>query len=120
MVITNFYGRFVSVFLLAYCWVRLKPFRQPVVEFFDKGVGFSWRAYRDFSSGFICVDSAMGPFLGTTRTNSPLTAFNERGIIDLVATNAGWLPYAMFIISLIKQGGSLGLIKTYPMTSLLS
>ncbi|KAK9998191.1 hypothetical protein SO802_017794 [Lithocarpus litseifolius] len=39
--IADFCGRFVSNFPLAYRWVELKPFRHPVVEFFDKGIGFS-------------------------------------------------------------------------------
>lgn len=43
-VITDFCGNFVDEFLVAYCWVGLKPIGHPVVEFFDKEVGFSWRA----------------------------------------------------------------------------
>ena len=35
----------------------------------------------------------MGPFIEIVRTITPLTAFDERGIMYLVATNAGWLPY---------------------------
>ena len=92
-VITNFCGRFVTNFPLAYHWVRLKPFGHPVVEFFDKGVGFSWRAYRDLGSRFTYADSAMSPFIATAGTTTPLTAFDKRGITYLVATNVGWLPY---------------------------
>ena len=33
------------------------------------------------------------PFMATTGTTTPLTAFNERGITYLATTNAGWLPY---------------------------
>ena len=35
----------------------------------------------------------MDLFTDTVRTTTPLTAFNERGITYLVATNAGWMPY---------------------------
>lgn len=35
----------------------------------------------------------MGPFFYTTRTTTPLTAFGEREITYLAATNARWLPY---------------------------
>ena len=45
-VITNFYGRFEIDLLLAFRWVGLKPIDHSAVEFFDKGVRFSWRAYR--------------------------------------------------------------------------
>ena len=40
-VITNFCGWFEFDFPLAFRWVCLKPIGHPVVEFFDKGVGFS-------------------------------------------------------------------------------
>ena len=84
-VITDFYGQFESDFPLAIHWVGLKPIGYPVIEFFDKGVGFSRRAYR---TGYTCVDSAMGPFVDTTGTTTPLTGFNERGITYLAAINA--------------------------------
>ena len=35
----------------------------------------------------------MGPFVDTTGTTTPLTAFHEKGVTYLVATNARWLPY---------------------------
>ena len=35
----------------------------------------------------------MGPFTGTVGTTTPMTAFDERGITYLAATNAKWLPY---------------------------
>ena len=35
----------------------------------------------------------MGPFMATAGTTTPLTAFDERGITYLAATNARWLPY---------------------------
>ena len=60
-VITNFSGRFVLDFSLTYYWVGLKPFGHSAVEVFDKGVGFSWRAYQGLSSGFTCADSVMSP-----------------------------------------------------------
>ena len=58
----------------------MKPFSYLVVEFFDKGVSFSWRACRDFSTGYTCVDSMIGPFMGTIGTTTPLVAYDERGI----------------------------------------
>ena len=78
---------------LTFRWVGLKPIGHSAVEFFDKGVGFSWRAYRNLGIGYTCVDSVMGPFVDTTRTTTPLIGFEERGITYLVATNVGWLPY---------------------------
>ena len=92
-VITDFYGRFAFDFLLAFRWVGLKPFGHPVVEFFDKGVGFCWKAYRSLCTGYTCADSAMGPFVNTARTTTLLTGFDERGITYLATTNVGWLPY---------------------------
>ena len=71
----------------------MKPFGHPAIEFFDKRVGFSWRAYRDLSSRFTYADSVMSPFMVTARTTTPLTAFDEREITYMAATNAGWLPY---------------------------
>ena len=78
---------------LTFRWVSLKPIDHPTVEFFDKGVGFSWRAYMNLGTGYTCADSVMGPFVDTTGTTTPLTGFKERGITYLAATNAGWLPY---------------------------
>ena len=80
-------------FPLAFCWSGLKPIYHLVVEFFDKGVGFSWRAYKNLGTGYTCADFVMGPFVDTTRTTTPLTGFEERGTTYLAATNAGWLPY---------------------------
>jgi len=77
----------------AYCWVGLKLFGHPAVEYFDKGIGFCWRAYRNLGSGYTCADSIMGSFVDVARTTTPLTAFDEREITYLAATNAGWLPY---------------------------
>ena len=92
-VITDFCGHFVSDFLLAYYWDELKLFGHSAVEFFDKGVGFSWRAYRDLGNGFTCADLVMGPFMAIAGTITSLTTFAKRGITYLVATNVGWLPY---------------------------
>ena len=78
---------------LTFRWVGLKPIDYLAVEFFDKGVRFSWRAYRNLGTCYICVDSVMGPFVDTVETTIPLTGFEERRITYLVATNAGWLPY---------------------------
>ena len=92
-VIIDFYGRFESDFLLAFCWSGLKPINYFVVESFDEGVGFSWRAYRNLGTGSTFVDSAIGLFVDTVGTTTPLIDFDETGITYLAATNAGWLPY---------------------------
>ena len=92
-VITDFCGRFESDFPLAFCWSSLKPIDCSVIESFDESVGFSWRAYRHLSIGYTCVDSAMGSFVNTVRTTTPLAGFDEIGITYLAATNARWLPY---------------------------
>ena len=92
-VITIFCGHFISDFLSAYRWVGLKLFVHPFVKFFDKRVGFCWRAYINLGIGFMCADSVMGPFIDTTGTTISLIAFDERGITYLAATNTGWLPY---------------------------
>ena len=92
-VITDFYSRFEFDFPLAFRWSGLKPINYSVVESFDEGVCFSWRAYRHLSTGYICVDSAMGSFVNTVGTTTPLAGFDEIGITYLVAANAGLLPY---------------------------
>ena len=71
----------------------MKPFGHLAIEFFDKGAGFCWRTYRKLGNGFTCIDSVMGPFTDIAGTTTSLTTFNERGIMNLAATNAGWLPY---------------------------
>ena len=71
----------------------MKPFGHPAIEFIDKGVDFSWRACKGLGSGFTCADSIMVPFTDIAGTTTSLTTFNERGIMNLAATNAGWLPY---------------------------
>ena len=78
---------------MAFRWVGLKPIGHSAVESFDQGVRFSWRAYRNLGTGYTCVDSAMGLFVDTAGTTTPLTSFDEVGITYLAATNAGWLPY---------------------------
>lgn len=50
-------------------------------------------ACKDFSIGYTCADSVMGPFIGTTSTTTILVAYNEKGITYLATTNVGWLPY---------------------------
>ena len=92
-VITDFCGRFEFDFPLAFHWSGLKPIDHPDFEFFDKGVGFSWRAYRHLGAGYTCADSIMDPFVDIVETTTSLTDFEERGITYLAATNAGWLPY---------------------------
>ena len=71
----------------------MKPINYSVVESFNEGVGFSWRAYRHLSTSYTCMVSAMGSFVDTVGTTTPLAGFDEIGITYLVATNAGWLPY---------------------------
>ena len=95
-VIIDFCGRFVTDFSLAYLWIGLKTFRHLHMEFFDKGVGFSWRAYRDLGSGFTYANSVMGPFMAIANNTTPLTTFDEKGITYLSATNVGWLPYLAY------------------------
>ena len=90
--ITDFCGRFESNFPLAFRWVGLKPIEHSAVESFDQGIRFSWRAYRKLGTSYTCVDFAMGLFVDTTGTTTPLTGFDEAGITYLAATNAGWLP----------------------------
>ena len=93
--ITDFWwgGGVVLEFLLEYHWVGLKPFGHSAVEFFNKGMGFSWRACRDFSARYTCAGSVMGPFIGTASITTSLVAYNKKGITYLAATNARWLPY---------------------------
>ena len=64
-----------------------------MVESFDEGVSFSWRAYRNLGADYTCADSVMGSFVDTVGTTTPLVSFDETGITYLAATNAGWLPY---------------------------
>ena len=71
----------------------MKPLGYPTVEFFDKGVGFCWGAYRNLGSGYTCADSIMGSFVDAVGTITPFTAFDKRGITYLAATSARWLPY---------------------------
>lgn len=92
-VIIDFCGKFESDFPLAFRWSGLKPIDCSVVESFDEGVGFSWRAYRHLSSGYTCVDSAVGSFVDTIGTTTLLAGFDETGTTYLAAINAGWLPY---------------------------
>ena len=77
--ITDFYGRFESAFPLAFRWSSLKPIGYFVVESFDEGVGFSWRAYRNLGTGYTCADSVMGPFVDVVGTTTPLVGFDELG-----------------------------------------
>ena len=88
-VITDFCGRFESNFPLAFRWFDLKPIDYSVVESFNEGVDFSWRAYRHLIIGYTCVDSAMGSFVDTIGTTTPLAGFDEIGITYLAATNVG-------------------------------
>ena len=66
--ITNFCGRFESDFPLAFRWFGLKPIGYSVVESFDEGVSFSWRAYRNLGTGYTCANSVMGSFVNTVGT----------------------------------------------------
>ena len=78
---------------LIFRWSGLKPIGYSVVESFDEGVGFSWRAYRNLGANYTCIDSAMSSFVDIVGTTTPLASFNEMGITYLVAINARWLPY---------------------------
>ena len=51
--------------------------------FFDKGVGFCLKAYRNPGSGYTCADSVMGSFVDVVRTTTLLTTFDKRGITCL-------------------------------------
>ena len=42
---------------------------------------------------YTCIDSAMGLFVNTVGSTTPLAGFDEVGITYLAATNVGWLPY---------------------------
>ena len=44
-------------------------------------------------ANYTYIDSAMGLFVDTVRTTTPLVGFDETGITYLAATNTGWLPY---------------------------
>ena len=73
---------------MVFHWVGLKSIGHPAVEFFNKGVGFSWEAYRNLGTGNTCADFTMGSFVDTAGTTTQLTGFDERGITYLAATNA--------------------------------
>nr|XP_023924251.1 uncharacterized protein LOC112035649 [Quercus suber] len=83
-------------FSLAFHWSGLKSIDYFVLECFDEGVGFVWRAYRNLSTGYTCVDSAMGSFVDTVMTTTPLAGFDEIGITYLAAINARWLPSLVY------------------------
>ena len=87
-VLSDFYDRFESDFLLPFYWSGLKPIGYSVVESFDEGVGFSWRAYRNLGANYTCTDSAMGLFVDTVGTTTPLAGFDKTKITCLAATNA--------------------------------
>ena len=55
----------------------MKPIGYSVVESFDEGVGFSWKAYMNLGSGYTYVDFAMGLFVDAVGTTTPLTGFDE-------------------------------------------
>ena len=92
-VIIDFCGGFESDFPLAFHWSGLKPIGYFVVESFNEGIGFSWRAYRNLGMNYTCIDSAMGLFVDTIETATPLAGFDEIEITYLAATNVEWLPY---------------------------
>ena len=82
-IITDFCGRFKSDFPLAFCWSGLKPIGYSVVESFNEGVGFSWKAYRNLGANYTCIDSAIGSFFDIVGTTTPLAGFDEMGITYL-------------------------------------
>lgn len=59
------------------------------MEFFDKEVGFSWRAYKNLGNRYTCDDFMIGPFMAIVGMTTLLVAYDKRSIIYLVATNAG-------------------------------
>ena len=71
----------------------MKPIDHSAVESFDKGIRFSWRAYRNLGAGYTYANSVIGLFVDTTGTTTLLTDFEETRITYLAATNARWLPY---------------------------
>ena len=71
-VITDFCGRFEFDFPLAFRWFGLKSIDYSVVKSFNKGIGFSKRAYRHLSTCYTCVDSAMGSFVDTVVNGAKL------------------------------------------------
>ena len=71
----------------------MNPIGHSAIEFFNKGVGFSWKAYRNLGIGYTCANSTTGSFIDTVGTTTPLTGFEERGITYLAATNVGGLSY---------------------------
>ena len=68
----DFCGRFESDFPLAFRWSGLKLIGYSVVESFDEGVGFSWRAYRNLGTGYTCADSVISSFVDAVGTTTPL------------------------------------------------
>ena len=42
---------------------------------------------------YTCIDSAMGLFVDTIETTTPLASFDEIEITYLAATNVEWLPH---------------------------
>ena len=78
---------------MAFRWSSLKTIDHSAIKSFDKGIGFSWRAYKNLGTGYTCADSVMGLFVDTAETTTPLTNFKETRITYLATTNAGWLPY---------------------------
>ena len=86
--ITDFYGSFVTELHFPYRWVGLKPFGHPAGVFFDKEVGFLWKACKGFSTKYTCANSAMRPFIAIVKATTPLVAYDERKITYLAATNA--------------------------------
>ncbi|KAK9996680.1 hypothetical protein SO802_021366 [Lithocarpus litseifolius] len=75
--------------------VGLKLIGHLTVEFFDKGVGFSWRAYRNLGTGYTCADSVMGLFVDTAGTTTLLTNFKERGY-HLLGSHQCWVVMTSF------------------------
>jgi len=92
---------------LAFRWVGLKPIYHFAIEFFDKGVGFSWRAYRIVSTGYTCADSVIGPFVDTAETTTTLTDFEERRITWQPPMLGGcliWLTRALGLCTILPIG----------------
>ena len=72
---------FVSDSSLSFCWSGLKPIYHPVVEFFNRGVGFSWRAYKHLGAVYTCADTVMGQFVDTVGTTTPLVGYGDNFLL---------------------------------------
>ena len=94
--------------ILTFRWVGLKPIDHSAVEFFGKGVGFSWRAYRNLGTGYTCANSVMDPFVDTAGTTTSLIGFKEGGLLSWQPLMLGvcliWLTKALGLCTILLIG----------------